>query len=697
MLVAADREHLLELVDDEHRPLAAPRAALARAPPADARPGASAPGASARSRAARRSRAPAAGPARTAEDLPLPDGPTTASSGEPTSRATSSATSRSRPKKYSAWAASKVASPRNGQTAGSGALRPPRLGRAGRARRAPAGEQVAGQIGLGGAQLAALAGGAAGARPGRLGDPRPRPLRGRAMHGERNASALRGERLDGTSSPRRQVEARDLRDGLVPERAELERPLAPSRKGRAAGRACAARRATEAGAARATDRGGAIEHVAAASSASSRTSSVERSPRPRAEWRRAHRRGGARVRVDDGHPPRSASRASSAASRVLPMPARARDEHHAAAPLARVGQQLEQLGELPVPAREQRRAALEPAGSSSGPAAHRARDPARGSRPAARAARRPARRRPPRPASPRRCGTPRAPRPGGRSGTARASAGRAGARAAAAPPRRPRARRPGPRGAPSRARPRPAPRTPPSAAPPAGRSRPARTTRRRDRTAAGRATARAPARNVSAAPSGSAPISARPRATSSSKRSTSRSPGPTFNRYALPCVSSRPFRPSACRSADTWLCSILWAVARRRLPPQLLHQPIARDQLVRPKDQQASSARCRPVPIESARPPSPTTSRGPSSRKSKAAATVTPGRGSARAAAAQSEPVSRTGKAPSGKAEYGSSAQQRRFPWVQSPDAAAGIRDGERNLDLSGPSRVCVDLGAGPA
>jgi hypothetical protein len=41
-------------------------------------------------------------PARTAEDFPLPDGPTTASRGEPTSRATSSATSRSRPKKYSA-------------------------------------------------------------------------------------------------------------------------------------------------------------------------------------------------------------------------------------------------------------------------------------------------------------------------------------------------------------------------------------------------------------------------------------------------------------------------------------------------------------------------------------------------------------------------------------------------------------------
>ena len=58
-------------------------------------------------------------PARTAEDLPLPEGPTTASRVEPTRRATSSATRRSRPKKYSACAASKGARPRKGQTAGS--------------------------------------------------------------------------------------------------------------------------------------------------------------------------------------------------------------------------------------------------------------------------------------------------------------------------------------------------------------------------------------------------------------------------------------------------------------------------------------------------------------------------------------------------------------------------------------------------
>ena len=48
--------------------------------------------------------------------MPLPDGPTTASSGALASRATSSSTSRSRPKKNSASSASNGASPLNGQT-----------------------------------------------------------------------------------------------------------------------------------------------------------------------------------------------------------------------------------------------------------------------------------------------------------------------------------------------------------------------------------------------------------------------------------------------------------------------------------------------------------------------------------------------------------------------------------------------------
>ena len=53
------------------------------------------------------------------DDFPLPDGPTIASSGAPTRRATSSATSRSRPKKYSASSASNAARPLYGQTIGA--------------------------------------------------------------------------------------------------------------------------------------------------------------------------------------------------------------------------------------------------------------------------------------------------------------------------------------------------------------------------------------------------------------------------------------------------------------------------------------------------------------------------------------------------------------------------------------------------
>ena len=48
--------------------------------------------------------------------MPLPEGPTTPSKGTPTARATSSATSRSRPKKYRASATSKLARPLNGHT-----------------------------------------------------------------------------------------------------------------------------------------------------------------------------------------------------------------------------------------------------------------------------------------------------------------------------------------------------------------------------------------------------------------------------------------------------------------------------------------------------------------------------------------------------------------------------------------------------
>jgi hypothetical protein len=59
----------------------------------------------------------------------------------------------------------------------------------------PQGQQVSGEVGLGGAELAALGGGAAGARSGHPRGLLPRPLGGLAVHREGDAMALRGERL----------------------------------------------------------------------------------------------------------------------------------------------------------------------------------------------------------------------------------------------------------------------------------------------------------------------------------------------------------------------------------------------------------------------------------------------------------------------------------------------------------------------
>ena len=66
-------------------------------------------------------------PARTTDDFPPPEGPTTPSSGAPASRATRSATRRSRPKKRSASAGSNDTNPLNGVVVASpGATRSPR-------------------------------------------------------------------------------------------------------------------------------------------------------------------------------------------------------------------------------------------------------------------------------------------------------------------------------------------------------------------------------------------------------------------------------------------------------------------------------------------------------------------------------------------------------------------------------------------
>ena len=115
----ADREDLFELVDREHEPLPLRDARDRRASPASGarRDGATnwrqclLPGSTPRASAGSR-------PACTTDDFPLPDGPMTPSIGAPTSRATSCATSCSRPKKYGASATSNEASPLNGHIDG---------------------------------------------------------------------------------------------------------------------------------------------------------------------------------------------------------------------------------------------------------------------------------------------------------------------------------------------------------------------------------------------------------------------------------------------------------------------------------------------------------------------------------------------------------------------------------------------------
>ena len=149
VLVGAEREHLLELVDHQHEPLVrskhfarrTQRAVLALEEPADPlgqrRPQRTVelpqrmlagphlhddPLLAVREDAGLQRRAQ--GPARTADDLPLPDGPTTPRSGAPASRAISSATRRSRPKNHSTSPSSKLARPLYGGSSGSTAPRP---------------------------------------------------------------------------------------------------------------------------------------------------------------------------------------------------------------------------------------------------------------------------------------------------------------------------------------------------------------------------------------------------------------------------------------------------------------------------------------------------------------------------------------------------------------------------------------------
>ena len=124
-------------------------------------------------------------PARTTDDLPLPDGPTTPSSGAPTSRATSSATSRSRPKKYGASATSNEARPLNGHTTGAVVVADQRDVLARRLEL----DDAAGQLGLHRAQLGAAGRGLPGDRADPARRLAPGPLACELVDAPRDAAA----------------------------------------------------------------------------------------------------------------------------------------------------------------------------------------------------------------------------------------------------------------------------------------------------------------------------------------------------------------------------------------------------------------------------------------------------------------------------------------------------------------------------
>ena len=151
LLVRAGGEQLLELVDHEHarrRPAPGRRAARR-----SSRIGCSPGRISARAQLS----LPGSTPPASARQQPGPQRPTTcrcrtgrrrASSGAPTSRATSSATSCSRPKKYSASSVSNVARPLYGQTTGALDVRAVRGDEPGALARRLQVDDAAGQLGL---------------------------------------------------------------------------------------------------------------------------------------------------------------------------------------------------------------------------------------------------------------------------------------------------------------------------------------------------------------------------------------------------------------------------------------------------------------------------------------------------------------------------------------------------------------------
>ena len=104
VVVATGGEQLLQVVHHQCDPPSVP--AMLRSS-ADWSPGVTSRCPSRGSREARLAATRAGSPARTSDDLPLPEGPTTATNRDTARRATSSSTSRSRPQKNASSAASK--------------------------------------------------------------------------------------------------------------------------------------------------------------------------------------------------------------------------------------------------------------------------------------------------------------------------------------------------------------------------------------------------------------------------------------------------------------------------------------------------------------------------------------------------------------------------------------------------------------
>ncbi len=180
------------------------------------------------------------------------------------------------------------------------------------------------------------------------------------MNGTRDATAFRREGRDRDGlDPGGQVEPRYLRNGLLTERTQLEHVprLGPRRR-----LALAMQHEEQQSPVRAVagDRSRAIERFSAllvgvVEDEQGRAFAILHIPHGR------ERVGGRRacVGVADGHPPPQRLPSQLGRKTGLSDAARAGDEHDAAAPLAGVGQQRDQLGQLPIPARQYRRATIE--------------------------------------------------------------------------------------------------------------------------------------------------------------------------------------------------------------------------------------------------------------------------------------------------------------------------------------------------